>query len=75
MRDDSPSRTAGFVAAARHLGHLLPDHARLVDDPYGAAFVSPMIAKWIDQHIDRLFWLDSDDRPPPNRVGGVLKII
>jgi methyltransferase (TIGR00027 family) len=54
MRDDSPSRTAGFVAAARHLGHLLPETARLVEDPYGAAFVSPAIARWIDQRIDRL---------------------
>jgi len=54
MRDDSPSRTAGFVAAARHLGQLLPDGARLVDDPYGAAFVSPAIARWIDKRVDRL---------------------
>jgi methyltransferase (TIGR00027 family) len=54
MRDDSPSRTAAFVAGARHLGHLLPDDVRLVDDPYGAAFVSPALAKWIDQRVDRL---------------------
>jgi methyltransferase (TIGR00027 family) len=54
MRDDSPSRTAAFVAAARHLGQLLPDNARLVDDPYGAAFASPAIAKWLDAKTDRL---------------------
>jgi methyltransferase (TIGR00027 family) len=54
MRDDSPSRTAAFVAAARHLGQLLPDSVRLVDDPYGAAFVSPQIASWIDQRVDKL---------------------
>ena len=45
MRDETPSRTAAFVAAARHLGQLLPERARLVDDPYGAAFVSPAIAE------------------------------
>lgn len=54
MRDDSPSRTAAFVAAARQLGQLLPESVRLVDDPYGAAFVSPAIAAWVDQRVDRL---------------------
>jgi len=54
MRDDSPSRTAAVVAAARHLGQLLPDNVRLVEDPYGAAFASPALAKWLDQRIDRL---------------------
>ncbi len=54
MRDDSPSRTAAFVSAARQLGQLLPESVRLVDDPYGAAFVSPQIAGWIDQRVDKL---------------------
>jgi methyltransferase (TIGR00027 family) len=54
VKDDSPSRTAAFVAAARHLGHLLPDRARLVDDPYGIAFASPAVAKWLEHRVDRL---------------------
>jgi methyltransferase (TIGR00027 family) len=54
MRDDSPSRTAAFVAAARQLGQLLPDHARLVDDPYGVAFASPAAGRWIDRETERL---------------------
>jgi len=51
MRDDTPSRTAAFVAAARQLGQLLPDEIRLVDDPYGAAFTSRWIASMIEQAI------------------------
>lgn len=54
MRDDSPSRTAAFVATARQLGQLLPDNVRLVDDPYGAAFASPAVGRWIDRETDRL---------------------
>ena len=54
MRDDSPSRTAAFVAAARHLGKLLPESVRLVDDPYGGAFASPAIARWFDKNTDQL---------------------
>jgi methyltransferase (TIGR00027 family) len=54
MRDDSPSRTAAFVSAARQLGQLLPENVRLVDDPYGAAFVSPAIARWIEKRMDKL---------------------
>jgi methyltransferase (TIGR00027 family) len=49
MHDDTPSRTAAFVAAARQLGQLLPDDLRLVDDPYGAAFTSRWIASLIEQ--------------------------
>lgn len=49
MRDDTPSRTAALVAAARQLGQLLPDDVRLVDDPYGAAFTSRWIASMIEQ--------------------------
>jgi methyltransferase (TIGR00027 family) len=45
MRDDAPSRTAAWVAAARNMGMLLPDDVRLVDDPYGAAFSSQAFAK------------------------------
>lgn len=49
MRDDTPSRTAAFVAAARQLGQLLPDAVRLVDDPYGAAFTSRWASWLIEQ--------------------------
>lgn len=49
MRDDTPSRTAAWVAAARQLGQLLPDAVRLVDDPYGAAFTSRWLASLIEQ--------------------------
>lgn len=54
MRDDSPSRTAAFVAAARQLGQLLPDEARLVDDPYGAAFTSTRAAGVLERETQRL---------------------
>lgn len=54
MKDDTPSRTAAFVAAARQLGQLLPPDARLVDDPYGAAFASPAVGKWLGQNTDQL---------------------
>ncbi len=54
MRDDTPSRTAAYVAAARGMSSLLPEEARLVDDPYGTAFTSPAIAKVIDRNVDRL---------------------
>jgi methyltransferase (TIGR00027 family) len=54
MREDSPSRTAAFVAAARQLGQLLPENVRLVDDPYGAAFASPMVGRWLEQKTDSL---------------------
>ncbi len=45
MRDDTPSRTAQWVAAARGMGALLPDGIRIADDPYGAAFTSTTFAK------------------------------
>lgn len=54
MRDDTPSRTAAYVAAARGMSSLLPEEARLVDDPYGAAFTSPVFARVLDRNIDRL---------------------
>lgn len=54
MRDDSPSRTAAFVAAARQLGALLPPEAQLVEDPYGAAFASPAFARLLDRRQDSL---------------------
>lgn len=54
MRDDAPSRTAAFVSAARQLGQLLPESARLVDDPYGAAFVSPSMARVLERETTRL---------------------
>jgi methyltransferase (TIGR00027 family) len=44
MRDDRPSATAAWVAAARQLGAQLPVAARLADDPYGVAFASPGLA-------------------------------
>lgn len=54
MRDDTPSRTAQWVAAARGLGRLLPDAARLADDPYGVAFSSPRLARLLDAHCPRV---------------------
>jgi len=53
MRDDTPSRTAKWVAAARGLGMLLPDHVRIADDPYGVAFSSPRIAKLLEERNPR----------------------
>jgi methyltransferase (TIGR00027 family) len=52
MRDDTPSRTAAWVAAARHLGRLLPEDSRLVDDPFGAAFTSQVLARVIEDVVD-----------------------
>ncbi|HEY0483653.1 MAG TPA: SAM-dependent methyltransferase [Kofleriaceae bacterium] len=52
MRDDSPSRTAQWVAAARGMGRLLPETVRLADDPYGLAFASPGIARAVDRTRD-----------------------
>lgn len=49
MRDDTPSRTAQWVAAARGLGMLLPPAQRLVEDPYGLAFSSPRLARLLDE--------------------------
>jgi len=54
VKDDTPSRTAAYVAGARYLGRLLPERARLVDDPYGAAFASPRLARAIEAGGDRL---------------------
>ena len=51
MRDDTPSRTAQFVAAMRGLGRLLPDTVRIADDPYGLAFNSPGFADWLDRNL------------------------
>jgi len=49
MRDDAPSRTAQWVAAARGLGRLLPEAVRIADDPYGLAFSSSTIARLVDR--------------------------
>ncbi len=49
MLDDTPSRTAAWVAAARGLGSLLPHDAHIADDPYGVAFASPRLAKLVDR--------------------------
>ncbi len=48
MRAETPSRTAAWVAAARGMGVLLPDDARLADDPYGIAFTSPRLKRLVD---------------------------
>lgn len=53
MRDDTPSRTAQWVAAARGLGMLLPDDVRVADDPYGIAFSSVRIANLVDKYGPR----------------------
>jgi methyltransferase (TIGR00027 family) len=47
MRDDTPSRTAQWVAAARGLGQLLPEGVRIADDPYGLAFSSSSLARLV----------------------------
>lgn len=52
MRDDAPSRTAQWVAAARGMGRLLPDAVRIADDPYGLAFASPSIARRVERARD-----------------------
>src|SRR5215468_8449468 len=49
MRDDAPSRTALGVAAARGMGRLLPEEARLADDPYGLAFSSPRVTRLFER--------------------------
>jgi methyltransferase (TIGR00027 family) len=66
MRDDTPSRTAAWVAAARHLGRLLPPEMRLADDPYGAAFTSPLLARLIEQAID-----DASPSPLPSALRSI----
>jgi methyltransferase (TIGR00027 family) len=52
LREDTPSRTAAWVAAARHFGRLLPAEVRLADDPYGAVFTSPVLARLIEQAVE-----------------------
>jgi methyltransferase (TIGR00027 family) len=54
VRDETPSRTAAWVAAARQMGQLLPEDVRLVDDPYGAAFASPAAARLLERGRGRL---------------------
>jgi methyltransferase (TIGR00027 family) len=54
MRDETPSRTAAFVAAVRQLGQLLPPEARLVEDPYGAAFTSTTVGRALERNADQL---------------------
>jgi methyltransferase (TIGR00027 family) len=49
VKDDAPSRTAAWVAAARQLAQLLPPEAQLVNDPYGAAFSYPRLRARIDR--------------------------
>src|SRR6185503_7657367 len=52
MRDGTPSRTAQFVAAARGMGRLLPENARIADDPYGMAFSSATLARLVNRSHD-----------------------
>jgi methyltransferase (TIGR00027 family) len=68
MRDDTPSRTAAWVAAARHLGRLLPEQVRLADDPYGAQFTSPLLARAIEEAIDH-------DGAATSRLGQTLRAL
>jgi methyltransferase (TIGR00027 family) len=49
MRDQTPSRTAAWVAAARAAGMLLPEEIRIADDIYGAAFASPRLQHLLDR--------------------------
>jgi len=48
MREDAPSRTAAWVAAARQMAQLLPPEAQLAPDPYGAAFSYPRLRARLD---------------------------
>ena len=48
MKTDAPSSTAAWVAAARQLGMLLPDGARIADDPYGAAFGGTRLPRMLE---------------------------
>src|SRR5512140_746905 len=52
MRDDTPSHTAQWVAAARGLGRLLPEAVRIADDPYGLAFLSSGVAGLVNRSAD-----------------------
>ncbi|TMQ09507.1 MAG: SAM-dependent methyltransferase [Deltaproteobacteria bacterium] len=52
MRDDTPSRTAQWVAAARGMGRLLPESVRIADDPYGMAFGSSSITRLMERTRD-----------------------
>ncbi|HEU4614448.1 MAG TPA: class I SAM-dependent methyltransferase, partial [Kofleriaceae bacterium] len=49
MRDEAPSRTAAWVAAARQMAQLLPPEAQLAPDPYGAAFSYPRLRGKLDR--------------------------
>jgi methyltransferase (TIGR00027 family) len=49
MRDETPSRTAAWVAVARGLGRLLPPEVRIADDPYGTAFASARLARLVER--------------------------
>ena len=49
MRDDTPSRTAQWVAAARGMSRLLPEAVRIADDPYGLAFSSSGLADLVNR--------------------------
>lgn len=54
MREDTPSRTAQWVAAARGLGMLLPVEERIAEDPYGLAFASPTVARLFEERRPRV---------------------
>jgi methyltransferase (TIGR00027 family) len=54
VKDETPSRTAAFVAAVRQLGQLLPADSQLVEDPYGAAFTSPTVGRALERNTERL---------------------
>lgn len=45
MKDERPSVTAAWVAAARTCGALLPPAYRLADDPYGAALAGTRVVE------------------------------
>ncbi|MEO8704257.1 MAG: SAM-dependent methyltransferase [Kofleriaceae bacterium] len=67
MRDDTPSRTAAWVAAARHFGRLLPEDVRLADDPYGAYFTSQLLARIVEDAIA--------EAPPTTTLASALRAI
>lgn len=48
MKQERPSQTAAWVAAARSVGQLLPKNRQLAFDPYGQAFVQGPLLRFTE---------------------------
>jgi methyltransferase (TIGR00027 family) len=66
MQDDTPSRTAAWVAVMRALGGYLPEPLRLAADPYGFAFAGP--------RFERLLKAPAARATAPLWLRGVLRM-